>query len=208
MATKKSKLPPVSQASLNPKTTEYEFLGPPGALFVSLSCPIIVFALIFLCNEDGCPPGDISTWKARIPTSIWDYLDLKAIKWYISFQVALALLWLVLPGKWFQGRPLRDGTVLEYKCNGYLSFTNRMLTVAFLSLVCIAAYTWSSIRIHGLQSLTFLYDHFPGLSFAALVWSVILATGTYITSFRGDNTPLLAEGGNTGNHLYDVALFA
>jgi Delta14-sterol reductase len=72
----------------------------------------------------------------------------------------------------------------------------------FMSLVCIALYTWSSVRIHGLQSLTFLYDHFLGLTFAAFLWSVVLATGTYISSFRGE--PLLAEGGNTGNWIYDV----
>lgn len=73
-----------------------------------------------------------------------------------------------------------------------------------MSLVCIVFYTWSSVRIHGLQSLTFLYDHFLGVTFAAFVWSVVLATATYVTSFRGENTPLLAEGGNTGNHIYDV----
>src|SRR5579862_2393328 len=73
-----------------------------------------------------------------------------------------------------------------------------------MSFVCIAVYTWSSVRIHGIQSLTFLYDHFLGLTFAAFLWSVLLATGTYISSFRGEKTPLLAEGGNTGNWLYDV----
>ena len=74
-----------------------------------------------------------------------------------------------------------------------------------MSFACIAVYTWSSVRIHGIQSLTFLYDHFLGVTFAAFVWSVILATGTYITSFRRENTPLFAEGGNTGNHIYDVS---
>jgi hypothetical protein len=78
------------------------------------------------------------------------------------------------------------------------------LIVAFMSFVCIAVYTVSSVRIHGIRSLTFLYDHFLGLSFAAFVWSVVLATVTHITSFQGEKTPLLAEGGNTGNHLYDV----
>jgi delta14-sterol reductase len=116
MATTNSKKE-LSQATLNPKTTEYEFLGAPGALFVSLSCPLIVFALIFLCNENGCPPRDISTWKQQIPP-LRDFVDWAAIKWYFSFQLALAVLWLVLPGKWARGRPLRDGTVLEYKCNG------------------------------------------------------------------------------------------
>lgn len=119
MASEKSKGQSL-QASLNPKTKGYEFLGPPGALFVSLICPVIVFGLIFLCNENGCPPRDMSTWKDQLPTSFWDFVDWKAVKWYFSFQVALALLWLVLPGKWAPGRPLRDGTVLEYKCNGML----------------------------------------------------------------------------------------
>jgi len=73
-----------------------------------------------------------------------------------------------------------------------------------MSFVCIALYTWSSVRIHGIRSLTFLYDHFLGLAFAALLESFILATATHISSFRGDKTPLLAEGGNTGNHIYDV----
>ena len=82
----------------------------------------------------------------------------------------------------------------------------KCVNVAFMSFVCIALYTWSSIRIHGVTSLTFLYEHFPGLAFAALVSSVVLATVTHVISFRGDNTPLLAEGGNTGNHLYDVLL--
>jgi len=188
MATKK--LP--SQAELNPKTKEFEFLGPPGAVFVSVVCPALVFALIFLCNEDGCPPRDFSQWKNQFPSSLSEFIDWKAIKWYISFNVALALLWVVLPGRWVQGLPLRDGTRLEYKCN------------AFMSLVCIAMYTWSSVRIHGIGSLTFLYDHFLGLTFAAFVSSFVLATVTYISSFRGENTPLLAEGGNTGNHIYDV----
>src|SRR5580704_3660343 len=76
--------------------------------------------------------------------------------------------------------------------------------VAFMSFICIALYTFSSIRIHGISSLTFLYDHFLGIAFAAFIWSVVLATGTYVSSFRGEKTPLLAEGGNTGNIIYDV----
>jgi Delta14-sterol reductase len=74
-----------------------------------------------------------------------------------------------------------------------------------MSFVCIALYTWSSVRIHGIGSLTFLYDHFLGLAFIAFITSLVLATVTHVLSFRG--TPLLAVGGNTGNHVYDVRLF-
>ena len=125
MSVQKSKTT-TNQSPLNPKTTEYEFLGPPGALLVSLCCPLIVFALIFLCNENGCPPRDISTWKHQLPSTLREFVDWKAIKWYFSFQFALALLWLVLPGEWVQGRPLRDGTVLEYKTNGMLFLVGSM----------------------------------------------------------------------------------
>lgn len=110
--------PTTPSTTLNPKTTEYEFLGPPGALLVSLGSPILVVGLIFLCNDNGCPPRDISTWKDQFPSSLREFVDWKAVKWYFSFQVALGLLWAVLPGKWFKGRVLRDGTQLEYKTNG------------------------------------------------------------------------------------------
>lgn len=109
------------QSTLNPKTKGFEFFGPVGAFFISLGCPLATFLLIFLCNENGCPPRDISSWVDQFPNSIWEFVDLKAVKWYISFQLALVLLWLVLPGKWAKGRPLRDGTTLEYKLNGTIS---------------------------------------------------------------------------------------
>ena len=105
-----------TSAPLNPKTAEYEFLGPPGALLVSVSCPLLVFALIFLCNENGCPPL-FSSWPQQFPP-LREFVDIKAIILYIAFQVALAVLWAVMPGKWVKGRQLRDGTVLEYKLNG------------------------------------------------------------------------------------------
>src|SRR5436190_5837132 len=101
MSSQKSN-PPVAQTILNRRTTQYEFLGPPGAILVSVLCPVVLFGLIFLCNEKGCPPRDISTWQSQLPTSLFDLIDWKAIKWYFSFQIGLVMLWLVLPGKWVQ----------------------------------------------------------------------------------------------------------
>src|SRR5271170_2456537 len=44
--------------SLNPQTKSYEFLGPPGALLITLLVPTVTYALYFACSEQsgGCPP--------------------------------------------------------------------------------------------------------------------------------------------------------
>ena len=150
---------PPSQSTLNPKTTEYEFLGTPGALLVSLGCPFLVFALIFLCNDAGCPPRDMSSWTDKLPSSLAEFIDWKAIKWYFSFQVALVLLWVMLPGKWVRGRPLRNGTQLEYKTNGKaplccwsfvmfgggLSYSVHVVCVYCVVYVVVSADSWDSI---------------------------------------------------------------
>lgn len=141
----KAARPRKSVSELNRKTTEYEFLGPPGALLVSVVCPLLVFTLIFLCNEDGCPPRDIARWKLQFPTSLAEFVDWQAIKWYFSFQTALALLWVILPGRWAPGQRLRDGTVLEYKCNG--SSICRMCEL--MKVLCLS---YVSRCIHGLPS--------------------------------------------------------
>jgi hypothetical protein len=36
------------------KDPHYEWMGPPGALMIMVSLPIIVYALYFACNETGC----------------------------------------------------------------------------------------------------------------------------------------------------------
>ena len=54
----------------------------------------------------------------------------------------------------------------------------------------------------GPSSFTYIYDHWIGLVTAALINSVVQAFVWYAWSFRPGH--LLALGGNTGNHLYDV----
>src|SRR6266404_3740647 len=54
----------------------------------------------------------------------------------------------------------------------------------------------------GPSSFTYIHDHWIGLVTAALFNSVVQAFVWYAWSFRPGH--LLALGGNTGNHLYDV----
>lgn len=56
----------------------------------------------------------------------------------------------------------------------------------------------------GPQSFTWVYEHFLGLITASIVYSVAQTLILYILSFRGDK--LLALGGNSESHIYNVRL--
>lgn len=118
----------VSLTTLNPRTTSYEFLGPPGALFITLAVPITSYALFFGCSEQtgGCPPpltnivpniidsiGDINWWKG-----LW---DTQAAIYYYAWYAFCVASWKILPGDWVEGTTLRTGGKIKYKINGMLS---------------------------------------------------------------------------------------
>jgi Delta14-sterol reductase len=110
---------------LNPRTTAYEFFGPPGALFITLMVPITTYALYFGCSEQtgGCPPprpsivpniidsvGDPKWWKG-----LW---DTQATVMYFAWYAICVVSWQVLPGDWVEGVTLRTGDKIKYKING------------------------------------------------------------------------------------------
>lgn len=116
-----------SPAELNPRTNHYEFLGPPGALLISLGVPIMTYLLYFGCSEQsgGCPPpldsipvrvksffDDATWWKA-----LWDS---EAMLIYLAWYAFCVLAWLILPGEAVEGTKLRTGGTIKYKCNGEL----------------------------------------------------------------------------------------
>ncbi len=114
-----------SSAELNPRTTTYEFLGPPGAFLISIGVPAMTYMLYFGCSEQtgGCLPspssipdrfissiGDQRWWK-----SLWDP---EAAIMYLGWYAFCVLSWLVLPGDIVEGTTLRTGDKKKYKCNG------------------------------------------------------------------------------------------
>lgn len=201
-----------STTVLNPRTTHYEFLGPPGALLVTVFVPITAYALYFGCSETsgGCPPrisypavidtlSDPSFWK-----SLW---DTQAALIYLGWYAFCVLAWAILPGDWVEGSQLRDGGKKLYKINGEFEHNNLDPTssnpsLAFSTFLLALGLTSGYIWRFGPESFTFLYDKFIGFVTASLLMSVVQAAGCYAASFR--QGALLALGGNSGNVIYDV----
>jgi len=94
----------------------------------------------------------------------------------------------VVPGPVVPGVQLATGDRLLYKMNGFRSF--------LLSLAVLAG-----LEYQGLIRLAFIYDHLVGFITSAIVISLALSVYLYATSFLGRR--LLAQGGNTGNPVYD-----
>ncbi|TFL03804.1 ERG4/ERG24 ergosterol biosynthesis protein [Pterulicium gracile] len=183
-------------AALNPKTTHFEFFGPPGALAVTLGVPFLSYALNLGCSERlaACPPPlkfipgfllatvEDSNWWS----SLW---DTKVVLVYAGWYAFCVAAWAVLPGDYVEGLPLRTGGTKKYKINAFSTF------LLALGLV----FGW--IIRFGPESFTYIYEKFPQFITAALLNSILQAAFVYAKSFN--NGELLALGGNSGNFIYD-----
>ncbi|KAH7927577.1 ERG4/ERG24 ergosterol biosynthesis protein [Leucogyrophana mollusca] len=182
--------------ALNPRTTTYEFLGPPGALLISIGVPVMTYALYFGCSETsgGCPPP-LSLVPDRILEAVsskdwWTGLwDTEAAVIYLAWYAFCVVAWAVLPGDWVEGVQMRTGEKKKYKINAFSTF--------LLALGVTSGYIWRN----GPESFTFIYQKWVGFVTASLVMSVVQGLVVYIASFR--QGALLALGGNSGNPIYD-----
>ncbi|KAG6821302.1 hypothetical protein H0H93_000163 [Arthromyces matolae] len=145
-----------AHVELNPKTTTYDFFGPPGALLVTLTVPAITYALYFGCSEsNGCTPN-ISTIPDHIVASVtnqnwWASLwDTQAALIYLAWYAYTVVAWLLLPGDWIQGTTLRTGERKSYKLNAQ-------------ALYCYASSFFKGrLLALGGNSGNFIYDFFIG----------------------------------------------
>ncbi|KAJ6513163.1 ERG4/ERG24 ergosterol biosynthesis protein [Mycena sanguinolenta] len=179
---------------LNPRTTTYEFLGPPGAFLITIGVPITIYALYFGCSEQsgGCPPAfvperislalsDPAWWKG-----LW---DTEAALMYLAWYAFCLVSWAILPGDLVPGTTLRTGEKKLYKING------------FSTLLLALGLTCGLIYRNGPQAFTFFYEKYVGFITAAIIMSIVQAVACYAASFRPG--ALLALGGNSGNFIYD-----
>lgn len=78
-----------------------------------------------------------------------------------------------------------------------------MTFVAFATFLVAILATVALIYTHGPSSFTYIYSHFTGLVTAGLLFALVQAFGCYFMSFKPGT--VLALGGNSENHLYDVS---
>lgn len=182
-----------TKPQLNPKTTETEFGGWPGALAISIGLPILFNVLYFSCNEKGCPVswGSIEPYK-----EMWENSRLfskEATLVYLLWFFSLVVLDRIVPGTVINGTVLRDGTQLKYKFNG-----------TYIVIIMFSLLGARAIQTHmQLPELVFVYDHLLELLNVAIVTSFVIAVFVYIRSFIMPEGTILALGGNSGNPIFD-----
>lgn len=117
------------------------------------------------------------------PLLTWTALNI-----YFNWFTLLVILWFLLPGETVSGTELRDGGKLQYRMNG------------FSSLLVVLAMVAAGL-LHDPAFLEPLVSEFLPLLTASFLASVALACWSYHVSRREGE--LLAEGGNSGNVVYD-----
>lgn len=183
---------------LNKVTTELDFHGWPGALAISLGLPLLYNVFAYTCNEHGCPESWSSLDSIKGMLNPESPLYKVPISWnatwvYLAWFGALAIVDRLVPGEFLLGTQLRDGNRLKYKFNG------KAVHVLFFTL--LGARAWSTKG--ALPELVFVYDHLLELMNVATVFAAAVSTALYVVPFFYKNEPLLAVGGNSGNHVFD-----
>ena len=204
-------------AELNPRTQHYEFLGPLGALFITLGVPATTYALYYGCSETsgGCPP-QLDTLYPSFLAAVQDkewwlgLWDTKAALAYLAWYSFCVVAWFILPGDWIEGVTMRTGEKKKYKINGTYFYCIPALDVSELYIPAFTTFLLTMGAVTGViyrfgpQAFTFIYERWVGFITASIAMSVFQGIMCYIFSFR--SSALLALGGNSGNPIYDVCL--
>ena len=171
--------------------SEYEFFGPPGAAFIVISLPLVVYALYYLASPDGRLLVSLSPPRIALPelqfswSSLFEIQAFAVIVGWFVFQVFLER---VLPGKVVEGVVLSNGKRLKYTMNGFLAFLCTLV-------LCIVGYTSSVLP------LSYIYDHFLSLLTATIIFSFALSLYLYFEACQPGR--LLARGGQTDSSVYN-----
>lgn len=196
----------MSQSTLNPRTTSFEFSGVIGALSISIGLPLVCVVLNQLIRPDYYIKGFFSNfdfaqlWNNIKPLN-WYLTNCEMWTYYLAWFFGLAVLDVTLPGRNMFGVELRDKTKLPYKING-------IAISATMALVVAARWQLTGGQMPELQ---YLYDHTVDLCIITIIFSFLLSVACYASSFvpllkkngSGTRERILALGGNSGNPIYD-----
>jgi len=156
-----------------------------------LGLPFGIWALFVCCNSQFMlsNPFGPSGLVLPDPASFVLY-DHQSMAVFIGWNLCLALLWAVVPGKLVSGVALQDGSRLMYKMNGFSSF----VVVSVLLLM--------SCSLDGGMSLIWVHDHQLQLGTASVLFAAVLSVYLYVSA-RLKRNCLLSDGGSTGVPHYD-----
>eukprot|EP00548_Thalassiothrix_antarctica_P013564 CAMPEP_0194168426 /NCGR_PEP_ID=MMETSP0154-20130528/3403_1 /TAXON_ID=1049557 /ORGANISM="Thalassiothrix antarctica, Strain L6-D1" /LENGTH=489 /DNA_ID=CAMNT_0038879571 /DNA_START=26 /DNA_END=1491 /DNA_ORIENTATION=- len=203
------------------KEFEYEFFGPIGALGTTLMLPIVILLLLYW-SDVGSVTFDFldggTTWKNIFNKLICPSCSQKSntldvlcnctcviIGWF-GFQ---ALLERFLPCELVQGAPIKgnekENGRLWYRINGHLAFWITLLITQVGWPVWNNNSGTSQQQLLQLTSapIELLYDYYAELSFVTIVLCFLMSIYLYISSFFGGKNKILADGGISGNVVYD-----
>ncbi|KAH8898136.1 delta(14)-sterol reductase like protein [Thozetella sp. PMI_491] len=202
-----SETPTKTQARSGQKPRGYEFGGPLGAVGVSFGLPILLCIFYFGCNDiTGCPaPSLLSLGTLKLENLKrevgWPGLDAfftwEVTAWMLGYLLFNLVLYRVLPATEVEGTVLANGGRLKYRLN---AFSSSMFTLA----ICAAGTAAQGAEF---PVWTFITDHYVQIIVTNTLLSYALATFVYVRSFGikpgNKDLRLLAQGGVTGNAMYD-----
>ena len=184
----------------------YEFGGPIGAAGIMVFLPLVALLLNEVC-EAPAPGGaaprqcDIAGFPARLaarleavagPAAIARSLATAAAA-VLGYLAAALALHVALPGAIEDGAPLRDGRRLRYKLNA-------------LAVLLVSVPGFLALCRAGAVDPVYVYDNVAALMGAGIALSYALSAWLYVGARArrgGGGAVVLAEGGDTGNPLYD-----
>ena len=168
-----------------------DFGGRAGNLALLIFLPLLTFILWAAVRVNG---GSVALWRMEAVDrqAAWSFLRPTALDALVAFGWILfqALLQALLPGRRVQGRPLPDGSRLEYRLNGLAAFA--LSVTGFIGLLAA-----------GLIPADWLYERFIAVALLLTAASYPFALFLYFFGKRTDPAPHL-----TGIPLCDYFLGA
>ncbi|KAH0134322.1 Delta(14)-sterol reductase-like protein, partial [Aureobasidium melanogenum] len=185
----------------------YEFGGPLGAIGISFGLPLVCYIFAFFCNDvSGCPPPSLTNPSALTLDKLkqevgWPgvagLLNTQAVVATLGYYTLSLALQTLLPAHQVQGTVLASGGRLTYRFNAFAS--------AMFILAIAAAGTF--LQGADFPVWTFINNNYLQLLTTNILISYFLATFCYVRSFsvkpNDPNNRELAQGGATGNMIYD-----
>eukprot|EP00924_Labyrinthula_sp_SR-Ha-C_P002556 maker-scaffold_83-snap-gene-0.39-mRNA-1 protein AED:0.01 eAED:0.01 QI:69/1/1/1/0/0/2/271/446 len=182
------------------KNITYEFGGPLGVFIIIFLLPLSIYFIHITSTK-------VFKLTLQNISELPEILEkIKIDSFYSNSSMKFILIWFginvfferVLFAETQKGVKLSNGKQLKYRINGHLQFWAIIILLLFGNISF-----GSSNEVVSFSSfdLSFIYDNYIQLATSSIILSTILSVYLYCKSFF--TKELLAEGGTSGNPIYD-----